>query len=91
MKSPMLVMLVDSLTQDALALIQSNKHVVLIEAIGEDVIINTINGGDAEMAKSILKTHLHEVLSVDSKFYLDAVYDKEFSNDLQKTWLEAAI
>jgi hypothetical protein len=91
MKSPMLVMLVDSLTQDALSLIQSNKHETLIGAIGEDTIINTINNGDIAAAKDILEKHLYTVLSVDSKFYLDAVYDKEFSNNLQKTWLEAAV
>ncbi|HLD89510.1 MAG TPA: hypothetical protein VI911_00565 [Patescibacteria group bacterium] len=91
MKSPMLVMLIDSLTQDALALIQSGQHEGLIADIGEDTIINTINNGDVEAAKSILDTHLYAVLSEDSRFYLASVYDKELSNDLQKTWLEMAV
>lgn len=86
MKSPILVMLMDSLTQDCLKMIREDKDDDLIEAIGEDVIQTIINEGRATEAQNILNTHLIEHLSKDSKFYLDEALAKIDSFDFKKEW-----
>lgn len=88
MKSPQLVMLMDSLTQDALALVRDGKHSAIIELIGGDKIKAVINEGKVDDADMIIKEHLGDLLSKDSRYYLGEVYDVDFSPELEKCWLQ---
>ena len=68
-KSPMLVMMVDSLTKDVLNIIRKKDHERMIETIGGDVIQKTINEGIVDDAQKILENNLLPSMSDDSKFY----------------------
>ena len=85
-KGPMLVMLMDSLTQDALKLIREGKSGELIEAIGQDLIVDTINGGRKAQAEEIFHTYLEPILSDDSKFYFNECVKTELSDDVHQNW-----
>ena len=90
MKSPILVMLIDSLTQDCLKMIREDKDNTLIELIGEGTIQVIINEGRAEEAQTIIDAHLMEHLGEDSVFYLTEAVEKIDSFDFKKEWkLEA--
>jgi hypothetical protein len=88
MKSPMLVMLMDSLTSDVLSLIRTGKAEPLIDEIGEDRIQTIINEGEANKAEEILKSTLNPHLSEDSKFYLEEALKNinKIDVDIRKEW-----
>lgn len=87
LKSPMLVMLMDSLTQDALRIIREDKHDELIEKVGGgEVIQRVINEGLSDKAENILKKHIRSMLSKDSLFYLEECMGKIDTYDLKKEW-----
>lgn len=86
MKSPFLVMLIDSLTQDCLRLIREQRDDALINNIGEDEIQNIINEGKIEDAEKVLEVHLRAHLSTDSKHYLDECIAKIDDFDFKKEW-----
>lgn len=90
MKSPHLVMLMDSLTQDALRLVREGMHEELIDAVGSDELRNIINEGKVEEAKKVLDVYILAVLSQDSKFYLEECMANIEKYDFKKEWsLEA--
>lgn len=73
LKSPHLLMLMTSLTEDVLAIIRADKDIELIEKVGGDIIQDTINNGHVEKATEIWKDHVGPCLSKDSKHYMDEV------------------
>ncbi len=86
LKSPQLVMLMDSLTVDVLNLVRTNKHEEMIEAIGQDTIVSTINEGNVLVAKEIIDSYLMEVLSETSKDLLAMCIEKINTFDFKKEW-----
>lgn len=85
-KSPMLVMMVDSLTKDVLEIIKNNKHNDVIDVVGGDVIQTTINEGIIKDAQKILDVHLLPLMSKDSKFYFSDCMEKIDTFDFNKEW-----
>ena len=86
MKSPQLVMLMDSLTQDCLAIIREAKSDEIIDAIGGDVIQKVINEGRAQEAEEILNKHLRNFMSEDSLHYLEECLANVSKYELAKEW-----
>ena len=66
LKSPRLVLLMDSLTQDALSLIRKGEHQGLLNAIGEERIQDIINNNRVDDAKKAFDT-INTILSDKSK------------------------
>lgn len=79
-KTPELVMLIDSLTQDVLKIMRENKHIELINAIGEKRIRNTIDTGDTQEAELIIDKFIRNLLSKDSTHYLSVSIEKLAGN-----------
>jgi hypothetical protein len=86
LKSPHLVMLMDSLTQDVLRLIREGRDEEIINAAGADEIQNIINEGRMEEAEKILHTILKQYLSEDSSHYLEECTTNIESYDFKKEW-----
>ena len=86
LKSPHLVMLMDSLTQDALRLIREGKDGEIINAVGENEVQNIINEGRIEEAEKVLETVLRQHLSEDSSHYLEECAANIEDYDFKKEW-----
>jgi len=88
LKSPVTVMLMYSLTQDALDIVREGKAENLIEAMGEHEVRNTIMTGDSDSAMKMIETHLFPILSKESKFYFNEALAKVKANDMDfhKEW-----
>lgn len=71
MKSPQLVMLMDALTRDALALIAAGKLDNILKEVGEDVLQDTINNGNVEKAKEIIANYVMPNLSPETIDYYE--------------------
>ena len=86
-KSPELVMLMDSLTQDALKLVREEKEGELIEAIGgANTVQRIINEGMFDRAKEVLDKHIEPLLSEDSAHYLKACLGNIKNYNFTKEW-----
>lgn len=85
-KSPDLVMLMDSLTQDVLKVIRELDHEGFIAEIGEELIQNVINEGLIEVAQDILNKHVSPLLSKDSTHYLDMCMEAIDNYEFTKEW-----
>lgn len=91
MKSPNLVMLMDSLTGDVLKVIKAGKLEEIINTIGENEVQNIINRGLVDEADRILDRVLMPHLSEDSRHYLNEALDKIETYDFLQEWqLEVA-
>jgi hypothetical protein len=77
LKDPDLARLMDSLTGDVLKIVRENRHEQLVETIGKDAIVNTINNGDVETAKALFDDHVKELLSEKSLAMLEVCMAKE--------------
>lgn len=86
LKSPALVMLMNSLTNDILAIMRDGAHEEVITAIGEDVIQNTINTGDAMTAHTIIQSHLLPKMSKDSTSFFIECSQKVDGYVFEKEW-----
>jgi hypothetical protein len=86
LKSPDLVMLIDSLTQDVLALVSSEKHTEVIDEIGDKNIQSIINEGKVAEAKTVMDDILMKYMSEDSKFYLNMCTEKMDTYDFVAEW-----
>jgi len=86
LKSPFLVMLMDSLTQDVLKLIKENKLNQLINFVGEQEIQSIINNGDVANANSIFNKAIKSCLSADSIFYFEESLKRVENINLKKEW-----
>jgi hypothetical protein len=82
LKSPITVMMMYSLTQDALALVRSGKADELIEEMGENQVRNTISTGDSIAAMKMIEKSLIPRLSADSIFYFNEALAKIKANDM---------
>ena len=91
LKSPELVMLMESLTNDILALIRNGKHIEILKMIGEDRVVSAINNNNIKEAQIILDS-LTKYLSKDSIFYLDMALEKVNTYNFKKEWkMEAGV
>ncbi len=87
LKSPELVMLMDSLTQDALELVRAGEENALIEAIGgANTVQKIINEGMVDRAKEVIDKNIKPLLSEDSKHYLKACLDNIKNYNFTKEW-----
>ena len=71
MKSPQLVMLMDALTRDAMALISSNKLQDILDLVGEDELQSVINNGDVVAAQKIIENYVMPNMSPETLDYYD--------------------
>lgn len=69
MKSPQLVMLMDSLTRDAMTLIAVGKLQEILDLVGEDELQNTINNGNVEDAEKIIELYVLPNVSAETLDY----------------------
>ena len=87
LKSPELVMLMDSLTTDALKLVRENRYEELIEVIGgPNAVQEIINEGLVDKAIEILDKHVRPLLSEDSSHYLNSCLDNTKNYNFAKEW-----
>ncbi len=90
MKSPTLVMLMDSLTQDCLKLIRDDKLSSLIKTIGDTTIQEIIDYGKLAEAKMIIKKYVLPLLSKNSIYYFTEAAKNINNYVFNKEWaLEA--
>lgn len=86
LKSPQLVMMVYSLTQDVLRLIRDDVHLKLIDSVGSDRIQTVINDGLVDEALVIFGNNVKPVLSEESLHYVEECM-KEINNyNFKKEW-----
>ena len=71
MKSPQLVMLMDSLTRDAMALVASGKLEEILALVGEDELQNAINNGDSDAAKKIIELYVLPNITDETRDYYE--------------------
>jgi len=71
MKSPELVMLMDGLTRDAMALIVDDKLQKILDIVGEDELQNVINNGLVVDAQKIVENYVMPNMSGDTLDYYD--------------------
>lgn len=95
MKSPQLVMLMDCLVQDVLAVMREDTLESLtdldagpeiLKNVGPEVIQDIINEGDVAKAKEIMNEVLLPVLSDDTKSLLDDCMEKIDTYEISKEW-----
>ena len=82
LKSPITVMMMYSLTQDALAIVRSGEADTLIAEMGENQVRNTISSGDAAAAMKMIEKSLIPRMSADSVFYFNEALAKVNANDM---------
>ncbi len=82
LKSPITVMMMYSLTQDALSIVRDGKADELIEEMDENQVRNTISNGDANVAMKMIEISLLPRLSKDSVFYFNEALAKVKANDM---------
>ena len=85
-KSPDLVMLVHSLTEDVLNFIREGDYERLIEDIGEERIKDVINKGIVEDAHKVLEEFVRPLLSENSTYYLEYCMENMEKYDFKKEW-----
>ena len=76
MKSPELVMLMDSLTRDAMMLVGSGALQELLDLIGEDEIQTIINEGKIKDANKIIEIYVKPHLSPETLNLLEMCTEK---------------
>ncbi len=82
LKSPITVMMMYSLTQDALKIVREGKAEELIAEMGESQVKSVISNGDAEAAMKMIEVSLLPRLSQDSIFYFNEALAKVKANDM---------
>lgn len=82
LKSPITVMMIYSLTQDALAIVRSGKAEELIDEMGENQVKSVISNGDSIAAMKMFEKSLVPRLSADSMFYFNEALAKLKANDM---------
>ena len=84
LKSPSLVMLISTLTEDVLRLVREEKHTDLIEAIQADNIRYIIDTGDVEKAKKVYEEILKDYISDEAIELFEMCQNTDF--DFHKEW-----
>jgi hypothetical protein len=82
LKSPITVMMMYALTQDALTIVREGKAEELIVEMDEDQVKSVISKGDALSAMKMIETSLLPRLSKDSIFYFNEALAKVKANDM---------
>jgi hypothetical protein len=82
LKSPVTVMMMYHLTQDALKVVREGKIDGLIEAIGEAEVKNIITAGDVEAATKVMDDHIMPLLSEESIHYYNEALSKIKANNI---------
>lgn len=82
LKSPITVMMVYSLTQDALKICREDKANELIAVMGEDEVQSVINKGKPRVAMKMIENHLLPILSEDSTHYFNEAFKRIKAKDL---------
>lgn len=85
LKNPMLVRLQHSLVMDALKILNDTGH-GLIDAIGEDTIVKTINEGNEDEAQSIINSYVLFHMSLASRKLFWECKRLEASTELSPEW-----
>jgi len=85
-KSPQLVMLIDSLTFDALKIVRELDYERLVADIGEERICEIINKGLIEDAYKVLEDFIKPLLSKNSLYYLEECMANIENYDFKKEW-----
>lgn len=86
LKSPQLVKLMNSLTNDVLRIIRDGKNEELIADIGENRIQKIINSNDIDDARKVLDTNLKSLLSKRSLELIEECEKNIESYDFNKEW-----
>lgn len=95
LKTPDLVRLMDSLSQDVLNYLKNydydfltdlDKEVDLISEIGSEVIVNVINNSDVDTAKLIVDKHLAQHMSEETVDLLHTVMESDKDITIKKAW-----
>lgn len=87
LKSPNLVMLIDSLTTDALKAVREEYHEEIINKLGgADTIQKIINTGDYGAAEKVIDDVLINYMSEDSKYFLKECKASINKYDFKKEW-----
>lgn len=82
LKSPVTVMMMYSLTSDALDIVREGRLAALVDAMGENEVQRVIREGDAEAATKMIENHLLPILSEDSVFYFNEALAKVRADDM---------
>jgi hypothetical protein len=82
LKSPVTVMMMYSLTRDALDIVRDGKAEELIAEMDEFQVRNTISNGDSMTAMKMIETSLIPRLSEDSIYYFNEALAKLKANDM---------
>ena len=82
LKSPVTVMMMYHLTQDALDIVRAGNTDELVEEIGADRVQEVISSGNAEEAMKILEVSLLDRMSEDSTHYFNEALAKIKANDM---------
>ncbi len=85
-KSPDLVMLVHSLTEDVLRLMREGDYNSLIEDVGEERIKDIINKGIVDDAYKVLEDFVNPLLGEDSTYYLKQCIENIEKYEFKKEW-----
>jgi len=85
-KSPQLVMLIDSLTTDALKVVREMDYERLIADIGNNRIRDIINKGLVKDAHKVLGDFIKPLLSEDSLYYLKECSENLENYNFKKEW-----
>lgn len=87
MKSPTLVMLMDSLTRDVAELISAGKLAAILNEVGETELQNIINTGDVEAAVKIIENYIKPCMSAESlDLYEMALETLPAVKDIRAEW-----
>lgn len=87
MKSPTLVMLMDSMTRDVADLVGSGKLEAILAEVGEDELQNVINDGNVEAAQKIVDLYVKPHMSAESIDLLEmAIELLPNAQDLRAEW-----
>lgn len=82
LKSPVTVMMMYYLTQDALKVVREGMADDLIAAMDSDEVKRVISVGDADTAMKMVETHIFPLLSQDSAHYFNEALAKVKANDM---------
>jgi hypothetical protein len=82
LKSPVTVMMMYHLTDDALAVVRNEQTELLVKDIGQETVRKTIMSGDVKTARIIVEDHIIPLMSGDSMFHYNEAVAKVAANDM---------
>ena len=85
LKSPALVKLIHSLTNDALILVSSGKLEEALQKLNPSFIVDSINNPNQEQNVGIFRDKIEPYMSEESKMYYDVAATEQFKS-LEEAW-----